>query len=41
MTLGYLIIMIPTSDLSYKCRSIMNKLESVNIYLEIYKENVF
>ena len=30
-----------TSNLSDKSRSIMNKLESVNIYLGKYKENIF
>ena len=30
-----------TSDISDKCRSIMNTLESRNIYLDKYKENIF
>ena len=30
-----------TFDLSDKCRSIMNTLESGNIYLDKYKENIF
>ena len=30
-----------TSDLSDKCRSIMNTLESGDIYLDKYKENIF